>query len=145
MIWYIWRMLRWRNDITMKHFFTLNSSYNITKHQPTHPIFSVFNFQVNSNSLNSKFFLVNQWYHLVIISVFYKNWKWSCSVLNLCIIQSCTTTITVCRGQLLLEKNPGVLNIRKRHSCCLFILFSIFWEESLLSLDMYLSSPLYLY
>lgn len=69
--------------------------------------------------------MVNQWYHLVIISVFYKNGKWSCSVLNLCIIQSCTTTITVCRGQLLLEKNPGVLNIRKRHSCCLFIFFSI--------------------
>lgn len=55
--------------------------------------------------------------------------------MNLCIIQSCTTTITTCRGPLLLEKNPGVFNIRKRHSCCLFIFFfknserdsSFFW------------------
>lgn len=55
--------------------------------------------------------------------------------MKLCIIQSCTTTITTCRGPLLLEKNPGVFNIRKRHSCCLFIFFfknserdsSFFW------------------
>lgn len=56
----------------------------------------------------------------------YKNWKWSCSVLNLCIIQSCTTTITTCRGQLLLEKNPGVFNIRKRQ----LLFFHIFFNHS---------------
>lgn len=136
MIWYIWRMIWWRNGITMKHFLTLNSSYKLNYLISAHPS-NFISFQLTSKLKSLEFknsftffiqkyiyiyifsvrnFIVNQRYHHYIKQSRIKSGNevvqyWTCALYN-----HVQQLILCVEGSYYLRRTLRSSNISKRHS-----------------------------